>query len=169
VVQSLDLTAVVLRLADRAVLVVSVYVLYNDAEVLRKTVGLLRRLISDVRNKTGTRTDIMLTGDFNRHDQLWGGDDVSETRQEEADLIIELMNKHALVSLLPRGTKTWQNRDRESTIDIMLASDELAATALKCDIHNTEHGSDHRAIKTEFDVALPEHHPEPRLLWKNTP
>jgi hypothetical protein len=111
----------------------------------------------------------VLTGDFNQHDQLWGGDDVSETRQGEADLIIELMNEHALVSLLPRGTKTWQNGDRESTIDIVLASDELAATTLKCDVHNTEHGSDHRAIKTEFNVALPEHHLEPRLLWKNTP
>jgi Reverse transcriptase (RNA-dependent DNA polymerase) len=51
----------------------------------------------------------------------------------------------------------------------MLASDELAATTLKCDVHNTEHGSDHRAIETEFDVALPEHHLEPRLLWKNAP
>src|SRR5271169_4621001 len=79
------------------------------------------------------------------------------------------MNEHALVSLLPRGTKTWQNGDRESTIDIVLASDELAATTLKYDVHNTEHGSDHRAIETEFDVALPEHHLEPRLLWKNAP
>ena len=168
-IQSSDLTAAVLRLPDRAVLVVSVYVPGNDEEALRKTVGLLGRLINEVRNHVGTRTDIVLAGDFNRHDQLWGGDDISATRQGEADLIIDLMNEHALLSLLPRGTKTWQNGDRESTIDIMLASDELAATVLKCDVHGTEHGSDHRAIETEFDVALPDHHFEPRLLWKNAP
>jgi exonuclease III len=168
-IQSSDLTAVVLRLPDRAVLVVSVYVPCNDAEALRKTIELLKQLIQEVRNKTGTRTDIVLAGDFNRHDKLWGGNDVSATRQGEADVIIDLMNEHALLSLLPRGTKTWQNGDRESTIDIILASDELAATVVKCDIHDTEHGSDHRAIETEFDVALPEHHLEPRLLWKNAP
>ena len=169
VVPSSDVTAVVLRLADRAVLVVSVYVAGNDSEALRKTVELLGRLINDVRNKGPMRADVVLAGDFNRHDQLWGGDSIATTRQGEADPIIDLMNEHALLSLLPRGTKTWQNGDRESTIDLMLASDELAATVLKCGIHNTEHGSDHRAIETEFDVALPKHHLEPRLLWKNAP
>lgn len=168
-VESSELTAVILRLPDRFVLVVSVYVPGSDAEALLKIIGLLRRLIIDVRNKTGTRTDVVLAGDFNRHDQLWGGDEISPTRQGEADPIIDLMNEYSLLSLLPRGTKTWQNGDRESTIDLMLASEELAATVLKCHIHNTEHGSDHRAIETEFDVAPPERHIEPRLLWKNAP
>jgi hypothetical protein len=44
--------------------------------------------------------EILIMGDFNRHDQLWGGDDVSLGRQGEADLIINLMNKCALSSLL---------------------------------------------------------------------
>ena len=48
VVPSSDVTVVVLRLADRAVLVMLVYVPCNDAEVLRKTVGLLGRVINDV-------------------------------------------------------------------------------------------------------------------------
>lgn len=46
----------------------------------------------------------------------------------------------------------------------MLAFEELAATVLKYNIHNTEYESDYRAIETEFDVALSEHHLEPRLL-----
>lgn len=50
----------------------------------------------------------MIVGDFNRHDQLWGGDDVSLGRQGEADPIIDLMNEFALSSLLKRDTKTWQ-------------------------------------------------------------
>lgn len=40
---------------------------------------------------------------------------------------------------------------------------------LKCKIHDTEHGSDHRAIETTFDVDLPEHVVEPRLLYKSAP
>ena len=60
-----DVTAMVLRLADRAVLVRSIYVLCNDVEALRKTVRLLRRVINDVRNKVGTRTDIVLADNFN--------------------------------------------------------------------------------------------------------
>jgi hypothetical protein len=76
-VASSDLTAAVLRLHDRAVLVVSVYVPGNDAEALLRTVGILRRVINDIRSKIGIRTDVMLAGDFNRHDCLWGGDDIS--------------------------------------------------------------------------------------------
>lgn len=40
---------------------------------------------------------------------------------------------------------------------------------VKCTIHTTEHGSDHRAIKTTFDVATPERVVEARLLFKNAP
>ena len=47
-----------------------------------------------------------IAGDFNRHDQLWGGDEVSMERQGEADPIIDMMNELALSSLLRRGTKT---------------------------------------------------------------
>jgi hypothetical protein len=43
-------------------------------------------------------------------------------RQGEADPIIDLMTEHTLSSLLPRGTKTWQGGDYETTIDLMLAS-----------------------------------------------
>ncbi|EGU73274.1 hypothetical protein FOXB_16219 [Fusarium oxysporum f. sp. conglutinans Fo5176] len=35
--------------------------------------------------------DMVIAGDFNRHDQLWGGEDVSLERQGEADQIIGLM------------------------------------------------------------------------------
>jgi hypothetical protein len=51
----------------------------------------------------------------------------------------------------------------------MLASQELASSVLKCKIHDTEHGSDHRAIETSFDVDIPEHATQPRLLFKNAP
>jgi hypothetical protein len=98
-----------------------------------------------------------------------GRDDVSPSRQGEADLIVELMREHALHSLLPRGTKTWQNGARESTIDVILASEELATSTVKCLVHATKHGSDHRAIETTFDVATPKRFFKARLLFKNAP
>ncbi len=39
----------------------------------------------------------------------------------------------------------------------------------KCIIHETDHGSDHRAIETEFDVGMLEPGGKPRLLFKNAP
>jgi hypothetical protein len=56
-----------------------------------------------------------------------------------------------------------------TAIDLMLASQELASDVLKCKIHDTEHGSDHRAIETSFDVEVPDHAAQPRLLFKNAP
>jgi hypothetical protein len=168
-VQSADLTAAVLRLPDRSILVVSVYVEGNDTGALLDATHKLHQLIQETRNRIGTRVDVILAGDFNRHDQLWGGDDVSRERQGEADPIIELMSEHALHSLLSRGTKTWQSGNRETTIDLMLASEEIASTMVKCTTHTTEHGSDHRAIETTFDIADPKRVAEQRLLFKNAP
>ncbi|EAQ84612.1 predicted protein [Chaetomium globosum CBS 148.51] len=145
-VPSADLTAARIRLPDRAVLTVSVF-----------------------RNGTGTRTDIILAGDFNRHGQLWGGDDVSPRRQGEGDRIINLMDEHSLCSLLPRGTKTWQSGDIESTIDLVPASAELADQLLRCTIHSCDHGSDHRAIETAFDTTVEDRPSETRFLFKNAP
>jgi hypothetical protein len=51
----------------------------------------------------------------------------------------------------------------------MLASDKLATLMVRCAIHMTEHGTDHRAIKTTFNVATPELVVEARFLFKNAP
>jgi endonuclease/exonuclease/phosphatase family metal-dependent hydrolase len=167
--QSSDFTAAVLRLPDRSILVVSVYVEPQNAEALRAAICELHEVIRGTRSRIGSRVDVVLAGDFNRHDQLWGGDEVSRERQGEADPIIDLMSEHALRSLLLRGTKTWQLGNQESTIDLVMASEELATSVVKCTVHTTEHGSDHRAIETTFDVATPERVVEARLLFKNAP
>jgi hypothetical protein len=103
---SADLTAAVLRLPDRDVLVVSVYVQGKKTESLVSTLAKLHDVIQRFRDRRGRRTDVVLAGDFNRHDLLWTGDEVSARRQGEAEPIVDLMNEHALCSLLPRGTKT---------------------------------------------------------------
>lgn len=90
-------------------------------------------------------------------------------RQGEADQIIDLMNEFALNSLLRRGTKTWHGGGHETTIDLSLASEELATTTIKCVLHGTEQGSDHRTIETVFDVSVPFPKHQERLLLKNAP
>ena len=110
-----------------------------------------------------------MLGDFNRHDQIWGGDDIAPARQGEADPILDLMSDDHLRSLLPRGRKTWQRGPLATTIDLVLVSEELAASVLKCDLHETEHGSDHRAIESEFDIETTERPRTERLLLKNAP
>ena len=102
-VQSADFTAALLRLPDRSILVASVYVDDKEENALGETVVLLNQLIQDAHHRVGTRVDVVLAGDFNAHDQLWGGDDVSPNRQGEADPIIDLMTEWSLRSLLPRG------------------------------------------------------------------
>ena len=130
-VQSSDLTAAVLRLPDQSTLVVSVYVELQDTEALKVAICELHQVIRETRSKVGTRMDVILAGDFNRHDQSWAGEDVSRERQGEADPIINLMSEYALHSLLPRGTKTWQRGNHESRIVLVLASDELARSVVK--------------------------------------
>jgi hypothetical protein len=168
-IESPDMTAALLRLPDRRVLVVSVYVPKEDPQALQSTCDDLRKIIRDTRRNAGTMVDAVIAGDFNRHDQLWGGDDVSFVRQGEADPIIDLMNELALSSLVPRGTITWQAGRYDSTIDLVLASEELREGVLKCAVHETEHGSDHRTIETVFDVLVPEPVYQERLLLKNAP
>ncbi|PWI64620.1 hypothetical protein PCL_09477 [Purpureocillium lilacinum] len=168
-VPSADLTAAMLRLSERDILVVSVYVQGNNEQMLLSAMETLHGLIRSFRDGTGRRTDVVLMGDFNRHNLLWTGDNVATGRQGEAEPIADLMSEHGLCSLLPRGTRTWRRQDQESTIDLVLATSELADEMLTCALHATDHGSDHQAIQTTFDVRLPERIVTPRLLFKNAP
>jgi hypothetical protein len=168
-IQSPDITAAVVKLSDRLILAASVYVPGGDPRALRETCDNLRKAVRDVRRDAGTVVEVVIVGDFNRHDQLWGGDEVSLERQGEADQIIDLMSEFALSSLLRRGTKTWQGGEYETTIDLVLASEELAASTIKCAIYGTEHGSDHRAIETILDISVPVPKQQERLLLKNAP
>lgn len=166
-IEAPDMTAAIIRLPERLVLVVSTYVPGGDVQALQNTCNILRQVITNTSRQAGKVVDVVVTGDFNRHDQLWGGDDVS--RQGEADQIIDLMHETGLTSLLPRGTKTWSSGEFETTVDLVLASEELAASSVKCAIYGTEHGSDHRAIATCCDISVPTPKQHARLLLKNAP
>ena len=172
-IESPDLTAAVMRLPERQIFIASVYVEGGDASELDNACEHLRTAINKVRRDSGTVVEIVVMGDFNRHDQLWGGDEVSSVRQGEADPIIDLMSEFGLSSLLKRGTKTWHGQgylgDCESTIDLVLASENLTDSMVKCAVHGTEHGSDHVTIETVFDAPWTAPTQTDRLLLKNAP
>jgi hypothetical protein len=65
-----DITAAVIRLPERVVFTVSVYVEGGNVSALDDTCSRLRGAITKVRRDTGAVVDILIIGDFNRHDQL---------------------------------------------------------------------------------------------------
>jgi hypothetical protein len=79
-IESPDLIAAVIRLPEHLIFIALVYVKGGDALALDDVYDRLRKAITKVRRDAGTMVEIMIVGDFNRHDQLWGGDDVSLTR-----------------------------------------------------------------------------------------
>ena len=80
-----------------------------------------------------------------------------------------MMTDLHLHSLLPRGTITYEGEVGQSTIDLILASDGLSDDVMQCDIYGEEHGSDHRAIQTSFNIRPPEKRLGSRLLLRHAP
>jgi Endonuclease-reverse transcriptase len=124
-VDSSDITAALLSLPGREVLLFSVYIICQDTEALGKAVNYIRQATQSVQQRRGL-VEVILAGDFNRHDTLWSGDAVCPRRQGEAEPLIELAEELRLQSLLPRGTVTWQVGNRESTIDLIFVTEGLA-------------------------------------------
>jgi hypothetical protein len=69
-IESPDLTAAVIRLPERLIFMASVYVEGGDAHALRDACNHLRKAITKVRRDRDTVVEVMIVGDFNRHDQL---------------------------------------------------------------------------------------------------
>jgi hypothetical protein len=88
-VDSSDITAALLSLPGREVLLFSVYIPCQDTEALGKAVNYIRQATQSVQQRRGL-VEVILAGDFNRHDTLWSGDAVCPRRQGEAEPLIEL-------------------------------------------------------------------------------
>ncbi|KAM5527585.1 zinc knuckle [Fusarium oxysporum f. sp. phaseoli] len=95
------MTAAILRFPERLVLIVSVYVPGGDAQALQHTCNALRQVISDVRGQAGRLVDVVVVGGHQPARPAMGGDDISLTRQGEADQIINLMNEFELYEPAP--------------------------------------------------------------------
>jgi hypothetical protein len=66
-IESPDLTTAVIRLPERRIFIVLVYVEGGDTAVLLKTYNRLRKAIIEVQRHTGIVLEIIIIGDFNRY------------------------------------------------------------------------------------------------------
>jgi ribonuclease HI len=175
-VPSSDIVAGLLKTNTQKFLLMSVYIpRSSDLTTEENDAALAQRLQAitntweTAREKWGEDVQLLVGGDFNRHDQLWGGDSVAHSqRQGEGTPILEWMCDHSVQSMLPRGTKTYQAGPIETTIDLVLASDALAERFLKCQIHDVDHGSDHRAIVSVLDDRGTQNNEPPRFNFRKT-
>ena len=167
-VESSDITAVIIRLPKHTILLFLVYVQGSDTEALRITIQKISQIINGERSKISA-LEVIIAGDFNRHDVLWGGTRVSNKRQDEAEPITIIMGEQGLNSLLKSGTITTSQGDDKSTINIVVATQGLTDAVVFCKVHNTNHGSNHVAIRSGFKLQTPARIPSKRLLFKEAP
>ena len=82
---------------------------------------------------------LLVCADFNRHHVLWGGilAAIEPGRSNEAEGIIDFMQENATSSLLLPATITCESyNDRSnSTVDLILASADIANAVTSCGIH----------------------------------
>ena len=69
-IESLDITAAIIQLLEYKVLVVSVYVLGVNPQVLQDLYNNLRKAIYNMKCNIGTVVDIVIARDFNCYNQL---------------------------------------------------------------------------------------------------
>jgi hypothetical protein len=163
-VASSDITAVQFRINQRTFLVMSVYVPPMDVGALKTTTRVIKQTVRE----HGAGHELLIAGDFNQHDQFWGGDEVGAApRQGEAQELLDLVDDLDIHLLLPRGTITYEGWNGDSTIDLIFASGSLAEDRLTCEPYDTEHGSDHIAISTTFAIEVPQTLHRPRKVFKS--
>jgi len=139
-VDSAEITAVVAHVGGRKLMVVSVYILdlssstrtrEENKEELSSRLRTIEELVQQEKLRD-PQTKVIIAGDFNRHNPLWGGSCIDNTAsQEDSAPIIDFMAELSLRSLLPTGVITFvSDVGRSSTIDLMLTTLGLANLSL---------------------------------------
>lgn len=64
------------------------------------------------------------------------------------------MSEFSLSSLLPKGTKTQYNSEYKTTINLILALEELKEAIVKCVIYSIEYRLDYYIINTTFNILI---------------
>lgn len=141
-VDSADITAVVAHVGGKRIVIVSVYIpdlsstqtKDESKEVLTSRLDAIKGIVQQEQLRD-PHTEVIVAGDFNRHNPLWGGSSVgNEPRQDESEPIIDFMAELSLQSLLPAGVITYECTRGKSTINLMLATMGLAEDLVKCSL-----------------------------------
>jgi endonuclease/exonuclease/phosphatase (EEP) superfamily protein YafD len=120
-----DVTAIKIWTADSQTLFFSVYIppvplfTAEDASAAPTLTAIENTITAAMQNEQRS-TSIILTGDFNRHHPMWGGNHIPPRLIEDASDLITFFQTYNLSSCLPRGTATYwalNNPGQNSTID----------------------------------------------------
>ena len=161
-VASPDIAAITINTPIGVILLVSSYVPKHHYKptseaLLSEHLSHLRQCIHHTAQlHQGQSVHLMLNGDYNRHDPLWGGPSTRLYHGTSGDQIITFMQEQSIQNIVPQGTITYEHRagTGDSTIDLFLCSDVLVHRLSKCGIFTIDHGTDHKPIFTEFDVQM---------------
>lgn len=123
-----------------------------------------------VSHSTGSNSDMILCGDLNRQDPLWGGDHIQPYRVGSAASLLLFMQDRGLQSHLKRGTPTCWSTTRQgskTTLDLVLSN--IPSRLYRCSLYHDNYGSDHRAIFAEWSISLPRKEERPaRRMYERT-
>ena len=155
-VDSPDVTASTIQTEHGTIFVASVYIpgkhrhntsMQALAQMAETRLRALDAAIATAKAKHGPSLTLVIGGDFNRHDPVWGGDVVQAHRhQGEGGPILQWMHNNSLFSTLKRGEITCWHGHYGTTIDLVLLSQHAHDRLNQCRIHDIKHGSDHEAI-----------------------
>ena len=183
-VESPDITAIVLSASGRQIYLASVYIppinttaetgergTRFDEQQLRSRLRLLQNSLDEQKVRYPS-LELFIAGDFNRHDLVWGGEEVGlSPRQGEAQGLLEFVEANDLQLLLPKGTVTWEGPNATTaTIDLAFSSQQLFEDRIRCSVFDNEYGSDHRAIQSSFGMQSDDEEqstPTTRYLFRN--
>ena len=143
---------------------VKLHNLYNPDQTAENRQSVLSRL-QRVLDAAGQAEQIVM-GDFNLHHELWGGSHVARIKPEAEDLV-EMLEEYNLTSMLAPGSITYEEGQKQSTIDLCLVTPGMVDRVIRCKVdRGLNHDSDHLPIVTIVNTSVKPLHREPRRNWK---
>jgi ribonuclease HI len=153
-----DITAIKIWTANSQILLFSVYIpcvpLYAPSETSAEpALTAIENTISAARLDDGRSTIVILSGDFNRHHPMWGGNHIQPRFIEDANDLITFFQEHNLQGCLPRGTATfWPLNDPGKSTTIDQTVTDRPDLLVRCYLYHENYGSDHRATYSEWSL-----------------
>lgn len=153
-----DVTAIKIWTADAQYLIFSVYLscvpLFTPGEASAEpALTAIQNTIIYNTQETQKTTSVILSGDFNRHHPMWGGNHIQPQFIEHASELVNFFQTHNLHGCLPRGTATFRplnDPGKNTTIDQTVTN--RPSLLIKCHLYHENYGSDHRATYSEWNL-----------------
>lgn len=94
----------------------------------------------------------IILGDFNLYHELWGGQK-ARPRDTKSNNPIQIIGDFQLVTFLPKGTITYNDKNTQSCIDLCYSIESIIERIIKCWVDiDVDHNSDHLPINTILDL-----------------